>query len=69
MFNLNDDPYEQVNKAHNNKFRAERQKLIARLKQWVSDTGRQVPRAGGLKSRLLRTLSHRTEQPGRHFQF
>lgn len=39
MFNLNDDPFEQVNMAHNNKFRAERQKLIARLKQWISDTG------------------------------
>jgi hypothetical protein len=31
MFNLNEDPYELVNLAHNNKFRAERQKLIARL--------------------------------------
>jgi arylsulfatase A-like enzyme len=39
MFNLNDDPYEQVNVAHDNKFRAERQKLIARLKQWINDTG------------------------------
>ncbi len=39
MFNLNEDPYELVNLAHYNKYRAERKKLIARLKQWVSDTG------------------------------
>ena len=39
MFNLNEDPYELVNLAHNEKFRAERKKFIARLKQWVSDTG------------------------------
>jgi arylsulfatase A-like enzyme len=39
MFQLNEDPYEQVNLAHNNRFRAERRKLIARLKQWVADTG------------------------------
>lgn len=38
MFDLTDDPYEEVNLAHNNRFRAERQKLIARLKQWISDT-------------------------------
>ncbi len=39
MYNLNEDPYEQVNMAYNNKFRAERRKLISRLKQWVADTG------------------------------
>ena len=39
MFNLNEDPYEQANLAHNNAFKAERQKLSARLKQWVADTG------------------------------
>jgi arylsulfatase A-like enzyme len=38
-FNLNDDPYEQANLAQNNRYRAERNKLIARLKQWGSDTG------------------------------
>lgn len=43
MFNLNEDPYEQVNMAHNNRFRAERQKLIARLKQLISDTGDKFP--------------------------
>lgn len=39
MFNLNEDPYEQANLAHNARYRAERKKLIARLKQWVHDTG------------------------------
>ena len=41
LFNLNEDPYEQMNLAHNNLYRAERQKLIGRLKQWVADTGDQ----------------------------
>lgn len=39
LFNLNEDPYEQMNLAHNNRYRAERKKLIERLKQWVADTG------------------------------
>lgn len=39
MFNLNEDPYEQMNLAHNNLYRAERKKLIARLTQWVNETG------------------------------
>lgn len=39
MFNLNEDPYEKVNLAHNNRYRAERKKLIGRLRQWVADTG------------------------------
>jgi len=39
MFNLNLDPYEQVNMAHNIRYRAERARLIARLRQWVADTG------------------------------
>ena len=39
MFNLNDDPYEEADLAQNNRYRAERKKLIARLKQWVDDTG------------------------------
>jgi arylsulfatase A-like enzyme len=39
MFHLAEDPYEQVNLAHNSKFRAERGKLLSRLKQWVGDTG------------------------------
>jgi arylsulfatase A-like enzyme len=39
LFNLNEDPYEEANLAQNNKYRAERQKAIRRLKQWVADTG------------------------------
>jgi arylsulfatase A-like enzyme len=39
MFNLNDDPYETANLALNEKYKAERRKLISRLKQWVADTG------------------------------
>jgi len=39
MVNLNEDPYEQMNVAHNNIYAAERKKLLARLRQWVSDTG------------------------------
>jgi len=39
MFNLNEDPYQQVNLAHNSRYRSERKKLIARVRQWVADTG------------------------------
>ncbi|MBS1855698.1 MAG: sulfatase [Acidobacteria bacterium] len=39
LFNLEDDPYEEANLAQNNKYRAQRRKAIARLKQWVADTG------------------------------
>lgn len=38
LFNLNEDPFEQANLAQNNRYRAERAKMIARLKQWVADT-------------------------------
>ena len=38
MFNLNEDPYEMVNLAHNTKFRAERRRLQDRLAQWIADT-------------------------------
>ena len=38
MFNLNEDPHEQVNLAFNNRYRAERVKLTERLRQWVADT-------------------------------
>jgi arylsulfatase A-like enzyme len=41
LFNLNDDPFEEANQAQNNKYRAERKKMISRLKQWVADTGDQ----------------------------
>lgn len=39
MFNLIDDPYEQVNVAFNSIYQNERNKLIDRLKQWIADTG------------------------------
>lgn len=39
MFNLIEDPYEQVNVAFNSIYRKERKQLIDRLNQWVSDTG------------------------------
>ncbi len=39
MFNLNEDPYELVNLAHNTRYRDERRRLQERLKQWVAETG------------------------------
>ncbi len=39
MYNLNDDPFETANLALNSKYKAERIRLIKRLKQWASDTG------------------------------
>ncbi len=38
MFNLNEDPYEQVNLAHNAKFSQQRTKLNDQLKRWVMET-------------------------------
>jgi arylsulfatase A-like enzyme len=43
LYNLNEDPYEQVNLAHNSRYRAPRAKLLSRLKQWVADTGDKFP--------------------------
>jgi arylsulfatase A-like enzyme len=39
MFDLNEDPYELVNLAHNTAHREERSRLNERLRRWVSDTG------------------------------
>jgi arylsulfatase A-like enzyme len=39
MYNLADDPYEQVNVAFNSIYRQERKALIDRLSQWIHDTG------------------------------
>jgi hypothetical protein len=39
MFNLNEDPFELMNLAHNNAYRAQRKRLTERVKQWVADTG------------------------------
>jgi arylsulfatase A-like enzyme len=38
MFNLNDDPYEMVNLAHNSKFKTKRKLLHDRLVRWVTET-------------------------------
>ncbi len=39
MFNLNDDPYEQINLAHNTAFATERRALQDRLAHWIDDVG------------------------------
>jgi arylsulfatase A-like enzyme len=39
LFDLNEDPFELVNLAHNNRFRVERKRLHARLSRWVHETG------------------------------
>lgn len=39
MFNVNEDPYELANLAHQARYRAQRRKLITRLRQWIDDTG------------------------------
>ncbi len=39
LFNLNDDPYEQVNLAYITNFSIERRRLQHRLAQWIADTG------------------------------
>ncbi|MCY4022165.1 MAG: sulfatase [Anaerolineaceae bacterium] len=39
LFNLNEDPYEQANHAHNSLYHAERRQLQARLEEWIDHTG------------------------------
>lgn len=39
MFNLNEDPYELVNVAHNTRYQQERLRLNDRLSQWIAETG------------------------------
>lgn len=41
LFNLNEDPYELVNLAHNPAFARERRRLQDRLAAWIQDTGDQ----------------------------
>ncbi len=43
QFNLNEDPYEEMNLAHSYLYSVERRKLIGRLKQWVNDTDDRFP--------------------------
>ena len=38
LFNLDEDPYEQVNMAHNSLYAGVRKKLNDRLREWVNDT-------------------------------
>ncbi|HEX3000068.1 MAG TPA: sulfatase/phosphatase domain-containing protein, partial [Armatimonadota bacterium] len=44
MFQLNEDPYEQVNLAHNTRYAAERRRLQDRLAAWIHDPGDHFPR-------------------------
>jgi arylsulfatase A-like enzyme len=39
MFNLDDDPFEQANLAHNSRFSAQRKRLNDRLAAWIEKTG------------------------------
>lgn len=43
LFNLNEDPYEQVNLAHERRSRTERKRLHDRLATWIADTGDTFP--------------------------
>ena len=43
LFNLNDDPYEQVNLAHNSLYRKERERLQNCLVDWIAHTGDDFP--------------------------
>ncbi len=43
MFNLNEDPYEQVNLVFNLEYRDKREQLHDRLKQWIKDTDDEFP--------------------------
>lgn len=39
MFDLNTDPYELANHAHNSKYKEQRERLRKRLRQWIIETG------------------------------
>ena len=39
LFNLNEDPYELANLAHNTAFGTQRRRLHERLARWVAETG------------------------------
>jgi arylsulfatase A-like enzyme len=43
LFDLNTDPYEQVNLAHNTVFAAKRRELHGRLASWIEETGDSFP--------------------------
>ncbi len=52
LFNLNTDPYEQSNLAHNSRYKEKRRELMARLQKWVDDTDDdfQLPEVPGFTS-------------------
>ena len=39
MYNLNEDPYEFANLAHNTRYSSERCRLQERLATWIDETG------------------------------
>ncbi len=43
LFNLNNDPYEQVNHAFNIVYRAKRDELFAKTAEWIAKTGDEFP--------------------------
>jgi arylsulfatase A-like enzyme len=43
MFNLNEDPYEQANLAHNTMYAGKRSELQNRLQRWIDDTDDNFP--------------------------
>ena len=43
LFNLNEDPLEQVNLAHNSLYAGKRRELTARLRRWIDETGDDFP--------------------------
>lgn len=48
LFNLNEDPYEQANLAHNSVFGKKCEELRNRLARWIKDTGDDFKLPGGL---------------------
>jgi hypothetical protein len=43
MFNLNEDPFEQVNLAHNTAYRAKLRELNDLVRDWIERTGDSFP--------------------------
>lgn len=43
LFNLNEDPYELANLAHNRQFAEQRRRLHERLARWIAETGDSFP--------------------------
>ena len=43
LYDLNQDPYEQVNMAHNDLYKALRLRLREELRRWIEKTGDSFP--------------------------